>query len=157
MHVLAIDQAILFNSLTGLFSSRASALLGPSIRDANIVTSQSTFTIAHTTQHTTTNTMATARLSTVRSARTASRTLNTQLHRSAFSTTSRYGLPLSAESMFRPPGTTGQSGPPSYFQRSSLPANTVGKCPTIDHCMNWAFQMLRLKWRNCSSPALAMM
>ncbi|KAK5123088.1 hypothetical protein LTR85_003285 [Meristemomyces frigidus] len=46
--------------------------------------------------------------------------------RAAFSTTPSYALPAAGESMFRSSSTVG--GPPStYFQRSSLPANTIIK------------------------------
>lgn len=46
--------------------------------------------------------------------------------RAAFSSTPQHALPSPAESMFRSSSTVG--GPPStYFQRSSLPANTVVK------------------------------
>ncbi|KAF7185092.1 hypothetical protein HII31_13715 [Pseudocercospora fuligena] len=46
--------------------------------------------------------------------------------RSAFSTSPRHDFPMPSESMFRSSSTVG--GPPStYFQRSSLPANTIVK------------------------------
>jgi len=48
------------------------------------------------------------------------------VHRAAFSSTRSHALPTPGESMFRSSSTVG--GPPStYFQRQSLPANTVIK------------------------------